>query len=112
MSFGVRLKNLRQEQKKSLQELADAVGISKAHLWELEAGKSRNPSVELLRSLSDYFKVSISFLVGEDPNDAEGEMKVMFRQLQELDDRDLQIVQTLLNNFNKNPKKGSGDGDQ
>lgn len=110
MSLGVRLKNLRQEQKKSLQELADAIGISKAHLWELEAGKSKNPSAELLKSLSDYFKVSISYLVGEDPEQAEGKMKVMFRQLQELDERDLEIVENLISNFNK--KKGSGNGDQ
>ena len=36
-----RLKELRLKKKLSLQELADAVGVSKAHVWELETGKSK-----------------------------------------------------------------------
>jgi transcriptional regulator with XRE-family HTH domain len=90
MSFAAKLKDLRMRSGKSLQELADAIGISKAHVWDLETGKSKNPSLEL----SDHFKVSVATLVGEDTDDEE--LRVMFRQLQELDPNDRKLIQSII----------------
>ena len=39
MPLGEKIKILRTRKKLSLQEVADAVGASKAHIWELETGK-------------------------------------------------------------------------
>ena len=36
MEIGERLMRLRQSSNQSLQQVADAVGVSKAHVWELE----------------------------------------------------------------------------
>jgi transcriptional regulator with XRE-family HTH domain len=94
MSFAAKLKDLRMRSGKSLQELADAIGISKAHVWDLETGKSKNPSIDLLKKLSDYFKVSVATLVGEDTDDEE--LRVMFRQLQELDPNDRKLIQSII----------------
>ena len=60
-----RLKSLRVKSGQSLQQVADAVGISKAHIWEMEKGRSRNPSFELMQKLGAHFGVPVSVLVGE-----------------------------------------------
>jgi transcriptional regulator with XRE-family HTH domain len=65
MSIGARLKELRIRKGESLQQVADAVGASKAHIWELEAEKSTNPSLDLLKKISEHFEVPISLLLDE-----------------------------------------------
>lgn len=65
MSLAIRLKELRTRSRQSLQQVADDVGVSKAHIWELEMGKSRNPGIELVRKLAEHFSVSIAFLTGD-----------------------------------------------
>ena len=55
VTLAQRLKELRLKKGDSLQGLADAVGVSKAHVWELETGKSKNPSIELLTKLAKHF---------------------------------------------------------
>lgn len=52
---------------KSLQEVADAVGVSKPHIWKLERedDDKANPSLELLEKLAKYFETSIASLIGE-----------------------------------------------
>lgn len=64
MSIAGQLKQLRLRKGRSLQQVADAVGVSKPHIWEIEAGKS-NASLDLVTKLSKYFGVSISVLVGD-----------------------------------------------
>lgn len=93
MSFGATLKNLRMKRGESLQRAADAVGISKAHFWELERGQSNNPSVNLLRAIADHYGVSISYLTGEDRTSEEDERAfAMFRQYKDLNERDQQLI--------------------
>lgn len=97
MSFAAQLKTLRMKKGASLQEMADAIGISKAHLWDMESGRSSNPSMELLKKLSDYVGVSVGQLVGEEPAaDAPTEAKAMFRQLTNLGDEDRKLVEGLM----------------
>ncbi len=63
MSIGARLKKLRIRKGETLQQVADAVGASKPHIWELEVGKSKNPSLDLLTNLAQHFNVPISYLL-------------------------------------------------
>ncbi len=65
MGLGARLKELRVRKGESLQQVADAVGASKPHIWELEVEKSKNPSLELLKSLAAHFEVPVSHLLDE-----------------------------------------------
>jgi transcriptional regulator with XRE-family HTH domain len=44
--------------------VADAVGVSKPHIWEIESGRS-NASLELVGKLARYFEVSVGTLLGE-----------------------------------------------
>jgi transcriptional regulator with XRE-family HTH domain len=84
MSLGARLKQLRIRKNKSLQDVADAVKASKAHIWEIEQGRSKNPSMDLLNGLADYFEVSVSYVVGENPDEEEAELVAMYRDLKKL----------------------------
>ena len=97
MSIGSRIKTLRMKKGVSLQVMADALDISKAHLWDLESGRSSNPSVDLLKNMSSYLGVSVSSLVGEEPlADAPADAKAMFRQLNELKPEDRLLLDSLL----------------
>src|SRR6267154_1620639 len=68
MSIGARIKELRMRKRESLQQLADAVGASKPHIWELEVEKSKNPSVDLLKKIAEHFTVPVSYLLEEPPS--------------------------------------------
>ncbi len=98
MSVGVRITELRLKQSESLQQVADAVGVSKAHIWELEKGRTTNPSMALVTRLADHFGVSVAFLVGEDVGaaDADPRLQRMFRQAQQLDERERAILDSMM----------------
>jgi transcriptional regulator with XRE-family HTH domain len=98
MSLGARLTKLRIARGESLQQVADAVGVSKPHIWELEKGRAQNPAMALVTRLADHFKVSVAYLVGEDvgAEDADPVLQRMFRQAKELDPRDRQVLDDMV----------------
>ena len=65
MSFARKLNDLRIAKRPSLQDVADAIGVSKAHVWNLEKGTTSNPSMELVVKLAELFRVRVADLVGE-----------------------------------------------
>jgi Zn-dependent peptidase ImmA (M78 family)/transcriptional regulator with XRE-family HTH domain len=66
MPLAGELKKIRLRNRLSLQQVADAVGVSKPHIWEIESGRS-NASLDLVLRLANHFKVSITALLGEKP---------------------------------------------
>lgn len=104
MSFGQRLHDLRLRNAMSLQDVATAVGMSKAHVWNLEKELSENPSIELVVKLADLFRVRVADLVGENPaaTDEAPEMVAMFRDLKTLSDRDRATIQVLMDQMRRN----------
>ncbi|EAQ13579.1 MULTISPECIES: helix-turn-helix domain-containing protein [Maritimibacter] len=109
MEIGERLMRLRQSSNQSLQQVADAVGVSKAHVWELEKGRSRNPSFELVRKLASHYGVSIDVLTGTAPEPAPEDIKVgrMHRDLESLSKRDRAIVEELIASMKARSSEGS-----
>lgn len=101
MQIGARLNQLRLKRGESLQDVATAVDVSKAHIWELEKGRAENPSMGLVTRLADHFGVSVAYLVGEDRGapDADVELSRMFRQAQELDEGDRAMLDQMLQGF-------------
>lgn len=95
MRLGERIFGLRQKSGQSLQQVADAIGVSKAHVWELEKGRSANPSFELVRKLADHFAVTIDVLVGDDAEPAAEDLQIqrIHRDLGELSERDRDIIE-------------------
>lgn len=61
-----RITMVRASRKMSLQEVATAAGFTKSHVWELENGRSRNPTVRMVWSLARALAVSPSWLLGLD----------------------------------------------
>jgi transcriptional regulator with XRE-family HTH domain len=98
MSLAVRIGKLRHRKDESLQEVADAVGVSKAHIWELEKGRAENPSIGLITRLADHFGVSLAYLVGEDVEspDADRDLQRLFRQAAKLDKREREILDDMM----------------
>src|SRR5882672_2786421 len=97
MSLGARLKQLRIKKNQSLQEVADAVKASKAHIWEIERGGSKNPSTDLLKRLAEHFDTSVSYLVGEDPAaETQPELVALYRDLKNLSDHDRETIRLMM----------------
>jgi len=103
VALATKLRELRTKKRKSLQEVADAVGASKAHIWDLETGRAKNPSYELLVNLAKAFDVSVADLVGENPQgeDEEPQMVAMYRELKELSEEDRKVIQSMMDHFRK-----------
>ena len=106
MSFASKLHDLRVAQRLSLQDVANEVGISKAHVFNLEKGITANPSMELVVKLAELFRVRVADLVGENPKaeDEPAEMVALFRDLKGLDEGDRKVIQLLMESM----KKGRG----
>jgi transcriptional regulator with XRE-family HTH domain len=109
VALGAKLKELRTRKGDSLQQVADAVGASKAHIWELEMGKSKNPSVDLLTALAKHFDVLVADLAGEDPNAVgeEPELLLMYRDLKGLKKNDRETIKLLLKGLKDRAKEKS-----
>ena len=60
--FSYQLKELRKERNLTQEELGELIGISKVSISNYENGK-RNPDVEMLLKFSDYYNVSIDYLI-------------------------------------------------
>jgi len=67
-TFGMRLRQLRQEKKLRQRDLAKKLGITESAYGYYEQGR-REPSYETLQQLADFFDVSVDWLLGrtDDP---------------------------------------------
>lgn len=83
MSLGARLKELRLNKGVSLQAVADAVDASKPHIWELERGTTKNPSLELISKLASYFGVTVDYLAGTGVKAEDAEYLAFAREAEE-----------------------------
>lgn len=52
LTLGEELKTARANARMSLQEVADRSGFTKSHVWEVEQGRSRNPTIGMVSGLS------------------------------------------------------------
>jgi transcriptional regulator with XRE-family HTH domain len=100
MPVGDRIKELRLRKRQSLQQVADAIGASKAHIWELESNRSKNPSLDLLQKLANHFGTTVSYLIEEgstNQTQAEAFFRRNSNKLGELEDEDFDALEQLLN---------------
>lgn len=108
MSLGTRIKELRFKKAVSLQVVADAVGASKPHIWELEKGTTKNPSLELVTKLAQYFGVSVDYLagVGSTEIDENQAVQAFARELssKNLSDSDLELLRHTAETLSKKNK--------
>ncbi|MCQ6280282.1 helix-turn-helix domain-containing protein [Bacillus sp. EB600] len=63
--LGKRIREQRIEKGISLTQFAKQSGISKSYLSNLERGLQQNPSIEVLKKISEYLNVDIEILINE-----------------------------------------------
>jgi transcriptional regulator with XRE-family HTH domain len=99
MAIGDRIKEMRVKKGQSLQQVADAIGASKAHIWELESNRSKNPSLDLLQRLATHFGTTVTYLI-EEPQGDMSKADQFFRKNSEklagLGDKDFAVFEQLL----------------
>lgn len=59
-----RMAQARADRSMSLEEVAQASGLTKSHVWELEKGRSRNPTIRAVWGISRALAVSPAWLLG------------------------------------------------
>lgn len=64
IKFSLRLKELRTSKKLSQQNLANYISVSKSSINMYERGE-REPSLETLEELADFFNVDFNYLIGK-----------------------------------------------
>ena len=64
-AFGTRLRRLREAKKLTLQQVADAVGCTKAYIWELEMKDGQRPSAERIQAIAKVLGVTMEDVMGE-----------------------------------------------
>lgn len=84
---GTKIRQLRKEQKVSLDRLAELTDSSKSYLWELEHRDSVNPSADKLVRIAEALKVRPEFLMDDrlreiEPNEAD---EAFYRKYRGLD---------------------------
>lgn len=63
MTFGEKLRNLREEQELNQTELGKRLGMTQRKLSYLECGKCE-PSIDDLRAICVFFKISSDYILG------------------------------------------------
>jgi len=74
-TFGERLKELRKEKDLTLEELAKLFGTTNATLSRYETNQ-RQPKMDLVRELAEYFGVSVDYITGKSQYKADFETEV------------------------------------
>lgn len=64
MVVGEKIRQIRRKRKLSLEELARRAQISKSYLWQMEKGRSKRPSAEILYRLATALGTTIADLLG------------------------------------------------
>ncbi len=103
MSLGAKLTELRLRKGESLQQVADAVEVSKTHIWGMEKGTTHNPSLDLLKKLAEHYNVTVEYLAGtgEAESLVDVEAQQFFRDFKSLSEAEQAVLMQTLELFKK-----------
>jgi len=96
MKLSEKIKKLRKNANMSQQDLADKVGVHLTHLSRLE-NDHLQPSLEVIKKLMDVFEVSADYLLSDDTDTYEVNIKdktlsSKIRMIDTLDDKDREAL--------------------
>ncbi|WP_061260703.1 helix-turn-helix domain-containing protein [Leptospira interrogans] len=120
MNLPDKIKELRKKSGISQQGLADKLGIHLSHVSRIENGHNE-PSLEVLRGLMQIFEVSADFLLKDDLESFEVEIKdkslaERIRLLDSLDEKNrealFQVIDNMLTNQKMKQLLATGSGDK
>jgi XRE family transcriptional regulator, master regulator for biofilm formation len=72
--IGEKIKQLRQERKMSISELAEKANVAKSYLSSIERNLQSNPSIQFIEKISSVLGVSVNELVNADVNKGQEEL--------------------------------------
>lgn len=105
--LGTRMKGARKLRRRTLDDVADAIGVNKSTVQRYEAGKIAHPKLPVIKSIAEYLDVSHRWLLGEtedmDPvNDelerllklleSRAELRALLKTVDNADPREVQAV--------------------
>lgn len=99
-----KVKDLRKKSGLTLDALAEATGISKSYLWEIENRKEApSPSAEKLGAIAGVFGVTVDFLLHEEAGSPEERHldEAFFRNYSNLEPEDRERVRKIVDSFRK-----------
>lgn len=102
--LGEKLSELRKNKGLTLEKLAEAAGMSKSYVWELENRDSQRPSAEKLTALADVLGVTAAYFIEEDVRAPEERHldDAFFRNYQKLEPEAKEQLRKILSTFKKN----------
>lgn len=95
--FAERIKKLRIEKKLTQQELGNKFGLTSTGVSYWESGKAI-PSMEMINKLSDFFGVTIDYLIGKNELDEKNEGMILFRKAEQVNEKDKEKMYTIISN--------------
>ncbi|MAC77376.1 MAG: transcriptional regulator [Rhodobacteraceae bacterium] len=96
--FGEKLRKVRTDQKRTLEELAAAIGSSKAYVWQLENKSNAKPSAELLLKIAKFLRTSPEFFLDDEVDEplVDHRSDALFRKFQKLSDDDKRYIERIV----------------
>lgn len=104
--FGEKLRKARIARKATLEELAEAIGSSKAYVWQLENKKSAKPTADLLLKIANFLGAAPDFLL-DDSQEEQNESQLedaFFRKFQRLSESDKRYIDRIMTGLDDNSK--------
>ena len=101
LKFGEKIRQIRVSNNKTLEEVAKALGTSKAYVWQLENKDLAKPSGELLLKIANLFAISPDFLLddsAEAPNENQRQ-DAFFRKFSNLSEKDKLAIEKMMDDF-------------
>ncbi len=84
MTLAEKLKGLREENNMSVAELSEMSGVSKPYIWQIEDGRRKNPSGEILRKLASALGTTVADLMGAPVGISEADLEQVPKSLRDL----------------------------
>lgn len=94
--FAERIKDLRIKKKLTQQELGKKFNVTSTGVSYWESGKSI-PSMEVITELSDFFGVTIDYLIGKNELNDSDEGMILFRKAETVNESDKQKMYDIIN---------------
>lgn len=82
--LGTRMKSARRLRKRTLDDVADAIGVNKSTVQRYEVGKIAHPKLPVIKSVAEYLDVSHRWLIGEteDMDPVSDELEKLLKMLE------------------------------
>lgn len=84
MTFGERLRDIRDRQGMTLAQVAAKTGVSEATVQRYESGEIKNPPQDRISALAKALGVTEAMLMGWEADDLDVEVRLLARDMQQL----------------------------